>query len=295
MAGKQSVSSATLAVGSQRRVVIGWGVVLNRLTLVAVFAGALVMIAPFIFMALTSVKTMEDITASPPAWIPSRLTLDNFRQVWTKAGIPRAMANTAYVTIVITGATILSSSLVGFVFSKYEFRGRNALFMLSMAGMMIPFYAIVISLYLMIIELGWVNSYWALVIPSLYSPFGVFMMRQFMFGIPNDLIDCARLDGCSEFRIYWSIILPLAKPAVGALGVLHFMSYWNWFLWPLIVLQTPKKYTINLTLATYLGQYWTDYGPIAAGAFLGVLPIMVVFLAMQRFFITGIATTGMKG
>ena len=253
------------------------------------------MIVPFAFMVITSFKTQAEIIAIPAVWLPSQLTLDNFVQVWNRTELLRSLINTAYVAVVITAATVFSSSLMGFVFSKYEFRGRDVIFTISLAGMMLPFYVISIPLYLMIITLGWVNSYAALIVPSLYNSFGVFLMRQFMFSIPTELLDSARLDGCSEFRIFWSIALPLAKAAAGALSLLNLMVYWNWFFWPLIVLNSEEKFTISLTLTKFMGLYWTEYGPLTAGSFLTVIPIVITFLVLQRYFVEGIATTGMKG
>lgn len=275
--------------GSGREAAAYW------LSLVLVTSGALVMIVPFVFMVLTSFKTQADIIAIPAVWLPSQLTLDNFVQVWNRTLLLRSLVNTAYVAVVITAATVFSSSLMGFVFSKYEFRGRDIIFAISLAGMMLPFYVISIPLYLIIISLGWVNSYAALIVPSLYNSFGVFLMRQFMFSIPSELLDSARLDGCSEFRIFWSIALPLAKSAAGALSLLNLMVYWNWFFWPLIVLNSEEKFTISLTLTKFMGLYWTEYGPLTAGSFLAVIPIVVTFLVLQRYFVEGIATTGMKG
>lgn len=275
--------------GSGREVAAYW------LSLVLVTSGALVMIVPFVFMVLTSFKTQADIIAIPAVWLPSQLTLDNFVQVWNRTLLLRSLVNTAYVAVVITAATVFSSSLMGFVFSKYEFRGRDIIFAISLAGMMLPFYVISIPLYLIIVSLGWVNSYAALIVPSLYNSFGVFLMRQFMFSIPSELLDSARLDGCSEFRIFWSIALPLAKSAAGALSLLNLMVYWNWFFWPLIVLNSEEKFTISLTLTKFMGLYWTEYGPLTAGSFLAVIPIVVTFLVLQRYFVEGIATTGMKG
>ena len=265
------------------------------LSLVLVTIGALIMIVPFAFMVITSFKTQAEIIAIPAVWLPSQLTLDNFVQVWSRTELLRSLINTAYVAVVITAATVFSSSLMGFVFSKYEFRGRDVIFTISLAGMMLPFYVISIPLYLMIITLGWVDSYAALIVPSLYNSFGVFMMRQFMFSIPSELLDSARLDGCSEFRIFWSIALPLAKSAAGALSLLNLMVYWNWFFWPLIVLNSEEKFTISLTLTKFMGLYWTEYGPLTAGSFLAVIPIVITFLLLQRYFVEGIATTGMKG
>ena len=265
------------------------------LSLVLVSFGALIMIVPFAFMVITSFKTQAEIIAIPAVWLPSQLTLDNFVQVWSRTELLRSLINTAYVAVVITAATVFSSSLMGFVFSKYDFRGRDVIFTISLAGMMLPFYVISIPLYLMIITLGWVNSYAALIVPSLYNSFGVFLMRQFMFSIPSELLDSARLDGCSEFRIFWSIALPLAKAAAGALSLLNLMVYWNWFFWPLIVLNSEEKFTISLTLTKFMGLYWTEYGPLTAGSFLAVIPIVVTFLVLQRYFVEGIATTGMKG
>ena len=275
--------------GSGREVAAYW------LSLVLVIFGALVMIVPFVFMVLTSFKTQADIIAIPAVWLPSQLTLENFVQVWNRTLLLRSLVNTAYVAVVITAATVFSSSLMGFVFSKYAFRGRDIIFAISLAGMMLPFYVISIPLYLIIISLGWVNSYAALIVPSLYNSFGVFLMRQFMFSIPSELLDSARLDGCSEFRIFWSIALPLAKSAAGALSLLNLMVYWNWFFWPLIVLNSEEKFTISLTLTKFMGLYWTEYGPLTAGSFLAVIPIVVTFLVLQRYFVEGIATTGMKG
>jgi len=183
---------------------------------------------------------------------------------------------------------------VGYVFAKFEFPGRNVIFLMILSTMMIPFAVTIIPLFLVIARIGWVDSHLALIIPGLYNAFGIFLMRQFTLGIPNELREAAIMDGCSEFRTYWSIILPQCKSALAALGIFTFMASWNDFLWPLIVLQSYKKFTLSVGLAMFSQQWWTNYGLSMAGATIAVIPVLIVFLIFQRQFIHGIVLTGLK-
>ncbi|HPC78131.1 MAG TPA: carbohydrate ABC transporter permease, partial [bacterium] len=188
----------------------------------------------------------------------------------------------------------LTSSFVGYVFAKFNFWGKEVIFMMILSTMMIPFAVTMIPLYLIISKLGWINSHLALIIPGLYSTFGIFLMRQFMSSIPNELREAAIVDGCGEFRTFWSIILPQCKPVLAALGIFTFMWNWDNFLWPLIVLNNEDKFTLPVGLSMFSQQWWTNYGLVMAGATISVIPVLIVFFIFQKQFIQGIVLTGLK-
>jgi multiple sugar transport system permease protein len=189
----------------------------------------------------------------------------------------------------------LTSALAGYIFAKHQFKGRNLMFLGVLSMMMIPFNISIIPLYDLIVDLKWNNTYWALIIPSAFSPFGIFLMRQFMHTIPNELIDAARIDGASEFGIFFKIILPLSTAPLAALGIFTFVFQWDDFLWPLVVIDEPALYTIPLGLSQFRGRTGTNVGELAAASMLAVLPVLIVYFVAQRRFIEGISLTGLKG
>jgi multiple sugar transport system permease protein len=261
---------------------------------VILWVGVVVMVFPFVWMVLSAFKHPDEIIAYPPIWIPRDPSLDLLRRIWTEIDFSRYFTNSLLQATSVTLMVLFTSAFVGYVLAKFEFWGRNALFLMILATMMIPWPVLLIPQYLIASKLGLINSMWALIIPGVYSSFGIFLMRQFMHSIPDELLDAARIDGASEPGIFAKIVLPLTGPALAALGIFTFMWNWDSFIWPLVVLSSQKLYTLPLGLATFTNQYWTDYAAVNAGAFISVIPVLIVFLLLQRYFIQGIALTGMK-
>ncbi|HHV80205.1 MAG: carbohydrate ABC transporter permease [Dictyoglomi bacterium] len=256
--------------------------------------GSIVTLFPFIWMISTSFKTPPQIISYPPTLIPKPPTLEYYTQIFTKLNFGRFFLNSGYISVIITASALLTSSFVGYVFAKFNFWGKEVIFMMILSTMMIPFAVTMIPLYLIISKLGWINSHLALIIPGLYSTFGIFLMRQFMSSIPNELREAAIVDGCGEFRTFWSIILPQCKPVLAALGIFTFMWNWDNFLWPLIVLNNEDKFTLPVGLSMFSQQWWTNYGLVMAGATISVIPVLIVFFIFQKQFIQGIVLTGLK-
>lgn len=256
--------------------------------------GALTMLIPFIWMMSTSFKPQSETISFPPRLFPSNPTLENYIDVWDRLNIARLYWNTLFITVIKTTINIYVSSLVGYIFGKFQFRGRDFLFYLVLSTWIIPFEVYMIPLYIMMVTFGLGNTYWALIIPELSSAYAVFLFRQFMFTIPNDLIDAARIDGAGEWYIYHRIIIPLARPVLATLIAFYFMWNWNDFLWPLIVITTSDKYVLSLGLAVFVQEFGTQHGLVMAGAALAIIPVLIIFLFMQRYIIEGITLTGLK-
>ena len=206
----------------------------------------------------------------------------------------RYFVNSVFIATASTLLTLFFCSLGGYAFAKYQFRGQKILFGILLASMMVPFQVLLVPLFGLMYDIGWLNSYKAIIIPFSVGAFGVFLMRQFIVTIPSELLDAARIDGCSEFGIYYRIVLPIIKPALGALTIYSFLGSWNGYLWPLIILRDEVKYTLPIGLANLVGIYRQDYGMLMAGTLLSLMPIVILFLAMQREFVQGITLGGVK-
>jgi multiple sugar transport system permease protein len=257
--------------------------------------GLLIVVGPFLWMALAAVKPEAEIRSVPPTWLPETWTLDNFRELFTRLDFPQYFFNSTLVAVLITAGNLVFCSLLGYALAKLHFPGRKALFLVVLGMLMVPGMVTFVPQFVLVSNMGLANSYAGLVLPFLAGPFGVFLMRQFLMSIPDDLIEAARVDGAGEWRIFWRIVLPLCRPALATLGILTFLSSWNNFLWPLVVATTEDKYTLPVALALYsVGQNKTDFGLLLAGAVVVVLPVLIVFLILQRHFLRGIATTGLK-
>lgn len=257
--------------------------------------GLVVVMSPFFWMALSSVKTEGEIRRVPPTWWPETPTLDNFRELFTRLDFTQFFANSTLVAVVVTLGNLVFCSMLGYVLAKYDFAGKKLLFRVVLGTLMIPGMVTLVPLFVLVANMGMVNTYFGLILPFLAAPFGVFLMRQFFLGIPDELIDAARVDGASEGRIFVQIVVPLAKPALATLAILTFLGSWNNFLWPLVVATTEDRYTLPVALALYsTGQNQTDYGLLLAGAVVVLMPILVLFLLLQRYFVQGIAMTGIK-
>lgn len=258
-------------------------------------AGLIVMIAPFLWMLSTSLKESNAVFQFPPQWIPESPTFKNYIELFKVLDFFTPFRNTIIVSFFITFFGLLVASMAGYAFAKFDFPGRNKLFGLLLGTLMIPGQITMIPVFLLLKKLGLLNSFPGLIFPGVASAFGIFLMRQFMKGIPNELIEAARIDGAGEFYIFWRIILPLCKPALATLGIFTFTGSWNSFLWPLIISTDESMYTLPVAIANLGGQYQTQYGLQMAGAVVVVLPIVLVFIFAQRYFIRGITLSGMKG
>jgi ABC-type glycerol-3-phosphate transport system permease component len=270
---------------------IRWGSVFIYLLL---FIGSIFFIAPFFWMLSSAFKLPQEVISYPPVWIPASPTMRSILYVWDKMNFARSFGNSVFISVTVTLIVLLTSAITGYVLAKYEFRGRNVIFIAILATMMIPWPVTLIPNYQLMVWFKMLNTYWALIIPSLYSAFGIFLLRQFMHSIPNELIDAGRIDGASEPRIFVQIVLPLLKPALAALAI--FVFQWNWdnFIWPLIVLNNQRLYTLPVALGTFQSDNVTDYASIMAGASITVIPMVLVYLLFQRYFVAGIAMTGLK-
>ena len=259
-------------------------------------AGLVVMIGPFVWMLLGSLKPERELLASPPTLLPSSPTTDNYSELLSRLDFARYFFNSALVAAIVTVANLLFCSMAGYALAKLRFAGRNQVFGLVLATLMVPGSVTLVPLFVLMSKLGLINSYAAVILPFAAGAFGVFLMRQFMFGIPGELLDAARIDGASEWRIFWSIVLPLSRPALAALGIFQFLASWNNFLWPLVALTDESKYTLPVALATFsIGQHKADYGLLMAGSVALAAPVILVFLLLQRHFTQSIAMTGLKG
>jgi len=272
-------------------------VFLNALKYLVLSVGAFLMLLPFIWMILASLMTSAEVMARPLVWFPHSPQLENYIRLREVLPLGRMYFNSLFVALTTTLGILLTSSLSGYGFAKFQFPGRDLLFVLVLATIMIPFFVVLIPVFYIVKELGWVNSYWGLIVPNIVTAFGIFLMRQYMLSLPEELLDAARIDGASEFRIYWQIAVPLSAPALSALGILAFVYQWNNFLWPLVVVRSSDMWTIPLGLNS-LKVYASSPQVInlqMAGSALAIVPVVLVFLALQRYFVQGIAMTGMKG
>ena len=262
---------------------------------IILLAVAVIMIVPFLWMILSTFKPLHELYQFPPTFLPKNFTFENYKEVFTTVPFFKYYINSFIVTICSVALTLFTSSTAGFAFAKYHFKGRNAIFKMLLSAMMIPFPVTIIPLYIMVYELGLVDTYAALIVTGSISIFGTFLMRQFIHGIPDDLLDAARIDGASEGLIYRKVILPNIKPVLSALAILSFMGSWNAFLWPLLVVNTDKHKTIQLGVQYFSQQYGDLVHLQLTAAAMAILPIIIVYLFLQEQFIKGITMSGVKG
>jgi multiple sugar transport system permease protein len=270
---------------------------LRRVPLYLVYTAGLVLVAgPFLWMVLASFKAAPELHRYPPTFLPAAPTLDNYRTLLQYLNFPVYFLNSAVVALLVVGGNLLFCSMLGYALTKLQFPGRDKIFLLVMGTLMVPSTVTLVPLFVLMSLLGLVNSYPALILPYLAGPFGVFLMRQFIGTIPDDLLEAARIDGAGEFRIFRSVVMPLCRAPLATLGIFTFLTSWNNFLWPLVVSTSERMYTLPVAVATFsLGQRKADYGTLMAGSVLLVAPVLIVFLLLQRFFTRGIAMTGIKG
>ena len=263
---------------------------------ILLFLLALLVSFPFLWMVRTSFMLPTEALRFPPIWIPQSISLENYTNALTIQPFARYILNSLLIAISVVFGQLLTASLGAYAFARLQFPGRDKLFLLYLATMMIPSQVTLVPLFVMVARVGWIDNYAALIVPGLSSAFLTFLLRQFFLSIPTELEDAARIDGAGYFRSYATIILPLSKPALASCGLLAFMGSWTSFLWPLIVIRTRELRPVPLGLAALQQeQGYTDFPQLMAGSVMAILPIMIVFILLQRYYVSGIALTGLKG
>ncbi len=276
---------------------------------VALLAGALVMLLPFLWMISTSLKPADQLFAVPPVWIPRELHFDTYARAMGSGNFGRYALNSLVLAVANTLTNVCLAALAGYAFARLEFPGRRFLFVLVLATLMIPYQVTIIPLFVIIRHIplfggndligeggiGWMNSYWGLIVPGAVGAFGIFLLRQSFQTLPADLEDAARIDGAGEFRIFWQIMFPLALPALATLAIFSFQAGWNAFLWPLLITTTDDMRTVQLGLTVFVQQYSTQWDQLMAATVVATLPMIAAFAFGQRLLVRGIAFTGLKG
>jgi len=266
------------------------------LTYVVAVIGLLIFCIPVYFMISTSFKAEDEVFALPIHWLPHEFTLTNYPGAFAIAPFQQYFFNSVFLATSVVLSTLFFSALAGYGFAKFSFPGKNIAFLFVLSTLMVPFQVLLVPLYLLVYSLGWANNYAGLIVPGALSAFGVFLMRQFCMTLPDELLDAARIDGASEPRIFWSLVLPLLMPPLASLAIITFLGSWNDFLWPLIVVNKDNLFTLPVGMAVFqqpLRQpYWTY---IMAVSTVATLPVILVFILLQRYFIQGVVLSGLKG
>lgn len=258
--------------------------------------GLVLMVGPFLWMVLGSIKPEADFLRNPPTFLPSAPTTDNYGRLFEQLDFPRFFFNSSVIALAVTVGNLVFCPMLGYALAKLQWRGKRLIMGVVLATLMVPAGITLIPNFILMSSLGLVNSYPGLILPFVAGPFGVFLMRQFMLGVPNELLEAARMDGANEFRVFRSVVMPIATPVLATLGILTFLGNWNSFLYPLVMAQEPQMYTLPVALATFAtGQYQADHGMLMAGSVVLVVPVLIVFVLFQRWITEGIATTGLKG
>lgn len=256
---------------------------------------AVVMLVPFLWMVSTSLKEQYDAVKIPPVWVPIPPRWQNYIDLFTQQPMLQFMLNTIKIVFFVVLGQLFFSSLAAYSFARIKFQGRTVMFFFYIATLMVPGQVTMIPTYLMFAKVGFTDTHWALILPAFFSAFGVFLLRQFFMSLPKELEEAAEIDGCNPFTTYWRIMLPLIVPAMLTLGVFTLMNTWNDYMGPLIYLSTPEKYTMTLGIAYFKGIYTTQWNLVMAGSVLSVIPILIAYLCAQKYFVEGIAFSGVKG
>ena len=270
------------------------GYVAKTIIVIAVCVMLFIILMPYVWMMLTSFKSTSEIMKNPGVIIPIDWTLSGYEKVLTQSPFFKWLQNSVIVTASVTVIVLFTSSITGYIFAKYHFKGKEFLFWIILATMMVPFTVTMIPNFLLINELGLHNTLGALIVPMMVSGFGIFLCRQFCEDIPDSLCEAAKIDGAGDFYIYWKIILPNLGPCLGALAIFTFLESWNDYLRPLIMLESMESMTLPVALSYFTNQHYNDYSSVMAAAALIMIPVTVVFILLQKYFIKGIAVTGMK-
>ena len=256
---------------------------------------AIIMLIPFVWMITASLKLNKDIFVIPYQWINPEPRWQNYIDIWTKIPLAKYALNTVKLTLIVTCLQILTSSFAAYAFAKLQFKGRNILFLAYIATIAVPWQVYMVPQFIFMRKLGLADTHLAIIILQAFSAFGVFLMRQFYEGIPDSLCEAARIDGMNEYKIYAQIMLPLSKPALSTLIIFTFVNTWNDFLGPLIYLTTDSKKTLQIGIKMFISQYSAEYGLIMAASVISLIPVLIVFMALQKYFVAGITTGAVKG
>jgi len=257
--------------------------------------GALLMIMPFLWMISTSFKSFADSMSVPPKWLPVEWHPDNYLRVIQTIDFGTYYLNTIIVTVGRTAGQLILCSLAAYAFASLRFPFKNAIFLALLAVLMVPSQVVMIPSFVIMREFNWLDTFYVLIVPGVFSAFGTFLLRQFFMTLPKDLEEAAKIDGCSYFRIYWNIYLPLSKAALVSLAIFTILASWNDLLWPLIMTSSEEMRVLSIGISSFQGQHSTDYPLLMAGALMATLPIIILFIFLQRYFIEGIAMNGIKG
>ena len=257
--------------------------------------GAVLALLPMVWMVSASLMPSGEASTYPPHFFPSRVTFAHYTDLFTRLSIGKYLLNSAFVALVVTSASLAVNSMAGYAFAKLRFRGRDRLFRVLSAGLVLPTQVAMLPLFLLLKNMGLINTYWGVIIPGLASIFGIFLVRQYALAIPDEMLDAARVDGASELRIFWSIVVPGIVPILATLSIWTFLATWNDFMWPLIVLSDESHYTLPVALANLAGEHVQDTELMMAGSVLTVIPVMLVFLFLQRYYIQGVMAGSVKG
>lgn len=259
-----------------------------------ILVGLVLTIAPLVFMISASIRPESELFSFPVTLYPKATTGDNYSSLFERTHYATWYVNTFITATVRTLLAVFLSAMAGYAFAKFNFRFKRFFFMLVLITLTLPFHVLVISLFKLMVVFQWLNSYWAIILPSAVSGFSIFLMRQYILSVPDDLIDAARVDGSSEMGIFWRIIVPLVRPGMAVVGILAFAATWNDYLWPLIVLSQKERYLLTIGIATMDGPYEVEYGAIMAGSLLSTVPIVIVFLSMQSQIIAGLTAGAVR-
>lgn len=253
-----------------------------------------IFIFPVIWVILSSIKNSTELYSLPPKFIPEHPTFENFITAFEQGNFGRYFWNSTVVTITATLLTLLINTMAGYALAKYRFKGDTFILIGFISTLMIPLEVIMTPIFTVISKLGLYNTLWGIIIPPVATPTGVFLIRQYLLTVPDDLLEAARIDGAGEWKIFWRIIVPIAKPVISVLAIFSFMWRWDDFIWPLIVISDPVYYTVQLALSNFIGEYNVDWGSLLAMSVVTMIPVLIVFLIFQKQFLQGMATSGMK-
>lgn len=269
---------------------------IKTIAYIALSIGGIIMVLPFVWTVSTSLKMPGMEFSYPPEWIPKPVTLNNYGEIFERLPFAWFFINSTKISIAVTSGQLFVCSLAAYAFSKLKFRGRDAIFLLLLSTMMVPIAVRIIPEYLMMLFFGWIETHWPLIVPPILTgAYGTFLLRQFFITIPDELADAARMDGCNSFQIYYKIILPLSKAALATLAIITFMNNWNDFLRPLIYISDAKRMTVQLGLTYLSGEYGIQWRWLAAGTTASIIPIIILFLFLQKHFVKGVVLSGLKG
>ena len=257
--------------------------------------GAIACASPLVWMLSASLMPSGDASVSPAKLLPIPMTLEHYKVLFTRMNVARYFLNSILVSSGVTIISLFINSLAGYAFAKYRFAGRDKLFTFLLASMIVPAQVTMLPLFLMMNKMGLINTYWGILIPGIASIFGIFLIRQYALSLPDSLIEAAKMDGAGDFEIYWRVIIPLFRPVLVTLGLFTFMGVWNDFLWPLIVMTDDSMYTLPVAVANLMGEHAPDTELMMAGSVVTVLPVLIVFMAVQKYYIQGIIAGSVKG